>query len=266
MEDDNYGKYKNNVSKGIADVFLADKTGDFQTAEEVRNALKKAIGTCALLNCPYTELNSIITKYGDILGIDKPKHIPATTVKELQECVSDINPSKSKTNCGSCGSAILYNISHIGEGKAVSLSEVPMHMRTSPNSKGYDPEKLLDCFENSGKWESIWGLNKKEIHKKIESKILSYGEGSKGLFYTDSLDGGAGHYFTWTVFNGKMNILEGQPIKSGIIRNTTQDIYDNVFKHFDPSANIGIVRLDVNGIVNIKPGREKDLFELANKT
>ena len=104
----------------------------------------------------------------------------------------NINPSHSRTNCGSCSTTVIQNLVE-GSNKYESLSEVPKHMRSVKSDgtlgNGYDPNKLIQCFTN-GKWEApISGMNRKELSNKVEDKLKSFGEGSYGILYPDQLIG-----------------------------------------------------------------------------
>lgn len=175
------------------------------------------------------------------------------------ECCKNINPTHSTTNCGSCAAATIANM--MG-GDYQALPTVPEHMR-KPGGKGYDPKKLIECFDG-GKWEELGGHppTRRKSYKDFEEKCLSYGEGAKGIFYLPqrtSYTGGSlpGHYFTFAVLNGKVKILEGQPYSGGIVWEG-DDIWTNVFKHYDPNGdNVNIANLYNCPIID---GREKDLF------
>jgi hypothetical protein len=206
-------------------------------------------------------------KVTDILGIDidrSNKPAKVATIAEMHEASSNVNPSHSNTNCGACSSAVVVNLS--GHEKVYALEEAPEHMRTvypdGTKSKGYDPDKLIECFE-SGEWKAVEGLNRRQKCTNLENEILSYGEGTKGIFYADARIGGLpGHYFSWTVSDNKVCIIESQPPSAqqeGIIWNS--NLYDDVFRNVDPEARVRVARLDVNGVVNVKPEREQDLFE-----
>lgn len=200
-------------------------------------------------------------KVNDILGIsDGKKAKPLTDLGEIKESISNLNPTKSRTNCGSCASAVLNNIS--GKERRIALDEVPEHMCSTLSNgtrgKGYDPDKLIDCYK-TGSWKSVTGLNRREIAKNIEKEIASYGDGAKGILYTDKLSKREyGHYFSWMNKGGKILILEGQPSSEGIIKD---DLFNDIVRIFDPIGNVKVARLDIDGIVEVKPGREKDLFK-----
>lgn len=207
-------------------------------------------------------------KVTDILGIEtinnnQSSSVSPPTIQQMHEAASQINPSGSRTNCGSCVSAVLVNLN--GDEKVKALSEVPEHMRAvdfnGDKLSGYDPEKLIDCFE-SGQWKSVDGLNRRQKCSSMEKEILSYGDGAKGIFYTDRLvRRNHGHYFVWTVSDGKINVIESQPKSAqqdGIVWNT--DLYNDVFRAIDPESRVRFARLDANGVVKVKAGREKDLY------
>lgn len=182
----------------------------------------------------------------------------------MHEASSNVNPSHSNTNCGGCSSAVVVNLS--GDEKVQALAEVPEHMRTvypdGSKSKGYDPDKLIECFE-SGEWKVVEGLNRRQKCTNLENEILSYGDGAKGIFYADAcIQNSPGHYFSWTVSDNKVCIIESQPPSAqheGIVWNS--NLYDDVFHVIDPEARVRVARLDVNGIVKVKHGREQDLFK-----
>lgn len=185
----------------------------------------------------------------------------AKTISELANSAKNVNPTTNQTNCGSCASAILYNMSNVGDKKVIALDSVPKHMR---RGNGYDPEKLIDCFE-TGEWDSVYGNNRKEIHDTIKDKALQCGEGSKGIFYTDKRAGGLpGHYYVWTIMDGKFTVVEGQAKAAkadGIVWNKENEVFDNVFRTFDPTAEMAFARLDTDGVVRIKPDRERDVIK-----
>lgn len=197
----------------------------------------------------------------DILGLDDKmvaNNKPDLTEKYLHEAATNINPSGSSTNCGSVSSAVIHNIKT--GNKVIALDSVPEHMR-EPGKKGYDPKKLIECYENA-KWIPKSGMNRKALSDSIEQEILSYGDGATGLLYTDGFaHDKAGHYFAWANVKNKVHIIEGQPpgAKSeGIVWN--KNLYDDVIHIFDPNANVALTRLDN---CNIVKGREKDLFKNA---
>lgn len=201
--------------------------------------------------------NAVKNNSNDILGLSDErtnKFIP--TVDNISKCATNINPSGSRTNCGSVASAVIANLK-TGLNDCVALDQVPEHMR-QPGKQGYDPKKLIDCFEG-GSWETNSGMNRKELAKNVEQTILKHGEGASGLMYPDAIRGkSSSHYFSWIVLNGKVNIIEGQPPsakESGIIWNN--NFFDDVGQMFDPSGEVHVARLDN---CPIKPGREKDLF------
>lgn len=181
---------------------------------------------------------SMAAKHVDIQGLDtKPAFILSDS--NIQQCAANINPSGSKTNCGSCATAVLQNL--MG-GNYQALSEVPEHMRIA-GGHGYDPDKLISCFQG-GKWDTVMnGNSRREVSNKLESAILAHGEGAKGIFYPEQIRGrSTGHYFTWAVMNGKVNVVEGQPVKEGIVWN--KNFYDDVGQLFNNMYDVKVARLD----------------------
>lgn len=196
----------------------------------------------------------------DVLGqkVEIPKF--KVTEENVQSCAANVNPTRSGTNCGSCATATVFNMM-TGEHRQ-ALSEVPEHMRgiksNGEKTLGYDPDKLIDCFEG-GSWTNISPAlqNRKAISDELEKTILSYGEGSKGIFYSERIRKTfSGHYFSWTVLNGKVNVVESQPSREGIVWN--KNFYSDVGQMFDPMYDVKVARLDNK---KIKPGRQKDLFK-----
>lgn len=193
----------------------------------------------------------VVDKYAeqpvnDILGLDLDENFVLNENNAI-ECAKNINPSHSKTNCGSCSTATMLNA--MG-GNYEALSEVPEHMRLE-GKKGYDPNKLIECFEG-GKWsEKITNYdgNRRKATAELEKQLLSQEDGAKGIFYCEGRIGGRvlnektgqyeiakkpGHYFCWTKIDGKIHVLEGQPASAqdtGIDYHT--DLYNEVGKLFD---------------------------------
>lgn len=196
----------------------------------------------------------------DILGIDDS----GPSKNDMLDAASGINPSGNRNNCGSCAVSVLINMNR--HDKVRALDEVPDYMRTEhvdgTKSKGYDPDKLIDCFDN-GKWNPVDGKNRTEKTRNIEKGLLEYGNGAKGILYADALTHNRpGHYFSWAISDDKINIIESQPPSAqstGIVWN--EDLYEQVTKQFDPDARVRYARLDVNGEVKVKQGREKDLYK-----
>ena len=203
-------------------------------------------------------------KEKDILGLDLDDSFVPTSETAIK-CSANINPSYSRTNCGSCSSAVLLNL--MG-GDYEALPEVPEHMR-KPGCKGYDPAKLIECFEGA-KWsdrqppkEDYTG-NRKKVSNAIESAILSQGDGAKGFIYCEAQVGNKpGHYFAYAVLGGKIHVLEGQPPSgqsTGIDYHT--NFYDEVGKLFD-------VQDGANGVYFARldncPVKEDRIGDLAKK-
>lgn len=191
----------------------------------------------------------------DIRGYD------ASTSKEdpnnLKQYAKGINPTGSKDNCGSVAGAI---ISNLNGGDNIALDHTPEHMRI-PGKQGYDPEKLIDCYEGAS-WETIHGNNKKEICDNIQKKVLSYGEGANGIFYPDEMYGRRDtHYFAFAVKNNEMNVIEGQGKRAqeGIVY--TSDFDTKVGENIIP-GEVHFARLDNHPVKN---GREKDLYQERKK-
>lgn len=220
-------------------------------------------------------------KEGDILGVDDNFVL---TSKNAAECAKNINPSYSKTNCGSCASATLMNA--MG-GNYQALDSVPDHMRITlddgTKGEGYDPKKLIDCFEG-GKWSkriTNYDNSRRKAANDLEKQLLSQGEGAKGLFYieqglpvkvTDKITGEIkekhkpGHYYMWSIIDGKVHVLEGQPPSA---QSTGADYCTSLFDEIvrpgcdlaDGDKGIIWARLDN---CKVKPGRESDLFKPRN--
>ena len=195
---------------------------------------------------------SIASKQIDVKGLDAKKAFELSE-SNIQQCAANINPTGSKTNCGSCATAALQNM--MG-GNYQALSEVPEHMRIA-GGQGYDPDKLISCFQG-GKWDTVMnGNSRREVSNKLETAILAHGEGSKGIFYPEKIRGrSTGHYFTWTVMNGKVNVVEGQPVKEGIVWN--KNFYDDVGQLFNNMYDVKVARLDN---CPIKPDRLGDVVK-----
>lgn len=202
------------------------------------------------------------TKVSDISGFEnKKKVVIPNDSKALQSFAKNINLSHSRTNCGSCSTTVIQNLVE-GSNKYESLSEVPEHMRFVRNdgtlSKGYDPNKLIQCFKN-GKWETpISGINRKELSNKVENKLKSFGNDSYGILYPDKLVGrNTGHYFAWCVSDNKVHVIEGQPSSEGIVWD--HNFFEDVGKLFDPMAEVHIANLTDSPIL---PDRISDLMKL----
>lgn len=200
----------------------------------------------------------------DILGLDPdtPRSDFKLTENNLQQCAANVNPTHSRTNCGSTASAVLANMNG---GNYEALPEVPEHMRIRLSNgelgHGYDPEKLIQCYEG-GKWNTIsGGSTRRKMTEALEKEILSYGEGAKGIFYPEQIrKRSSGHYFSWVVQNGKVKVIEGQASDEGIVWDN--DLYDDVGQLFDPMFDVRVARLDN---CPIKPDRETDLFRPRSK-
>lgn len=204
-------------------------------------------------------IDSSKKRVNDVLGINgKASTNKSFTSEELQDATKHINPSKSKTNCGACAASILVNLS--SKDKVSAISEAPENMRIK-GGKGYDPDKLIDCFEGNHKWTSVEGINRTQKCNNLEKELLSQGDGAKGIFYAEKLHHvNYGHYFTYVVNDGSINILEGQPpaIQStGLVKN---GLYNDVFDYIDAEQRVRYSRLDNDGIVSVKANRRKDLF------
>ena len=147
----------------------------------------------------------------DILGMPDVPSVKPLSADELHTAAINVNPSGSRTNCGSVATAIVANLDG---GNYEALDEVPLHMRNETSSgillEGYDPKKLIDCFDGA-EWDSCHGLNRTELSKNIKDKILSYGEGARGIIYPDGyIKKSFTHYSAFVVKNGEVCILEGQ--------------------------------------------------------
>lgn len=184
----------------------------------------------------------------DVQGLELDSNFELTS-SNISHCAANVNPSGSNTNCGSVSSAVLLNAMG-GDYKA--LAEVPEHMRI-PGGKGYDPKKLIECFDGA-KWSdriTSFSNSRKEVSQKLESALLSQGNGAKGIFYTESIVGRPsrpGHYFTYIILDNKVHVLEGQPKGaqvSGI--DFHNNFYEDIGKLFDlQDGNKGVffARLD----------------------
>lgn len=140
-------------------------------------------------------------------------------------------------------------------GNFKALPETPEHMRAVlSNGKvgtGYDPQKLISCFEGAS-WSERFTDNlgsRRKISKRLEESLLSEGEGAKGILYIEKMvNKNYGHYFSWVVLDGKVNIVEGQPPSaqsSGIVWNT--NFFNELGRLIDPEdGNSGALyaRLD----------------------
>lgn len=203
---------------------------------------------------------------GDILGVPSEKRSSFDlSENNIQSCAADVNPAHSKTNCGSCATATVQNMID-GPGTYQALENPPDHMRRvladGTLSKGYDPDKLIECYQDASwtKMPSTLG-NRRAISKELEKTMLSYGDGAKGIFYFEGMTfGRPGHYFTFAVLNGKVNVVESQPSKEGIVWNT--DFYDAVGRMMDPTCDVKVARLDTRPL---KPERMGDLFKKREK-
>lgn len=198
----------------------------------------------------------------DILGAPEgSKSSFELTNDNIQSCAVDVNPTKSRTNCGSCATATLQNMID-GPGTYQALSEPPEHMRIVKSDgslgKGYDPDKLIECYQGASWTKMPDNLgNRRNISRELESTMLSYGDGAKGIFYFERMVGNKpGHYFTFAVLDGKINVVESQPAKEGIVWNT--NFYDNVGHLADPMYDVKVARLDTHPL---KPERANDLFK-----
>lgn len=195
----------------------------------------------------------------DILGADDIVQRPEITSSNAVEFSKNINPSHSQNNCGSCSSAVLLNM--LG-GDYEALPEVPEHMR-KPGGKGYDPDKLIQCFEGA-KWSdkiTDFGGSRRKVSNELERKLIEQGDGAKGIFYCEAKVGGKpGHYFSYAIIEGKVHVLEGQPPSgqsTGIDYHT--NFYEEVGKLFDvqDGANsVFFARLDD---CQVKEDRIKDI-------
>lgn len=202
----------------------------------------------------------------DILGASEVKNtvqkVLPQSMSQMKKVASNLNPSGSTTNCGSCASSMIARLTGVAP-NAQALSEVPEHMRI-PNGKGYDPEKLIDCFEGA-KWHPVDALeNRKAKSNALHDSLLSQGEGSSGIFYFDAMTRNRpGHYFCYHVSGGKVHVLEGQPPsgQDGIVYTSSSgnDLYDHIGKQMDASQRVRYTRLND---CPIKPGREKDLYRI----
>lgn len=194
----------------------------------------------------------------DIRGLDGVEGKKVLSLDNIKRYASNINPSGSRTNCGSTSTATIFNLI-TGSNKYEALSEVPQHMR-KPNKQGYDPDKLIDCFEG-GKWDTVWdSLNTEEHSRKIIDKLTSYGEGAKGILYPDKIRRkNESHYFAWMIKDGKPIIIETQPSTAQSEPIIWDKFEEQLGNMFHPNYGVNIARLDN---VKIKSGREKDLFRI----
>ncbi len=193
------------------------------------------------------------------IGADDIVQRPEITSSNAVEFSKNINPSHSQNNCGSCSSAVLLNM--LG-GDYEALPEVPEHMR-KPGGKGYDPDKLIQCFEGA-KWSdkiTDFGGSRRKVSNELERKLIEQGDGAKGIFYCEAKVGGKpGHYFSYAIIEGKVHVLEGQPPSgqsTGIDYHT--NFYEEVGKLFDvqDGANsVFFARLDD---CPVKEDRIKDI-------
>ena len=220
-------------------VYLAKKTGAYDKGKEFVN---------------------------DILGLETKNINEPKTSSERIKCVENINPTHSKTNCGSTSVVAMENQRNGNKWEA--LPEVPEHMRIK-GGKGYDPDKLIECFEG-GKWGNkihSYGNNRQEIYTKAKKEILAHGEGSKGILYLERRRPNLpGHYYQWNVANGEIVILEGQPSKFGIEWAGDQQVFENVFNHVDCGID-GEKGVRIANLTNckIKENRRKDLMRPRNR-
>lgn len=178
----------------------------------------------------------------DILGYDsqnswvKKKAGFVLNKDTIQSCAADINPTGSRSNCGSCAVASILNTT--GD-DVQALPEVPMNMRKvfsdGTVGQGYDPNKIVKAFKGS-KIEDLNGnyLGTRDACKKVTAKLESYGEGAFGLLWTDKMRGrNSGHFVGWRILDGKLHILEGQPAREGIV---WSDFYEGIGRNMDPGG------------------------------
>ena len=181
----------------------------------------------------------------DLLGWEPdPNYKPTSEL--AKRCASNINPTHSRSNCGSCASAILLNM--LG-GNYQALDEVPEHMRLKGH-KGYDPEKLIECFEGA-EWSDIIKDNngsQKKVSNSLERQLLSQGDGAKGIFFSEAIiPNKPGHYFCYAIENSKIHVLEGQPASGQDGIDYHADFYNEVgkmFKTMDGATGVFYTRLD----------------------
>lgn len=201
-------------------------------------------------------------KTNDILGLEddaiKTAANKILAPEEMLKASAGVNPTNSSTNCGSVSSCVLAKM--LGYKNIQALPETPEHMRI-PGKRGYDPDKLIKCFDG-GAWTKIDAIqNRKAISKSLEEQLISQGNGSKGIFYFEGRIGGkSGHYFSYTIANNKVHVLEGQvpgAQKEGLVYNT--NFYEEIGKLLNPELDVKFARLDN---CPIKAGREKDLFKI----
>ena len=228
----------------------------------------KLIGRLAKIGKKSIDYDKIISDLGpeivkkDILGFGDDVVI---TEENATDFAKGINPSGSKTNCGSVSSAVLGNL--LG-GDYQALEDVPTHMRIA-NGRGYDPKKLIECYEGaqwSGKLTDF-NNSRRKVSKMLENQLLSQGNGASGIFYCEGMIGNRpGHYFCYTIINNKVHVLEGQPIsaqQTGIDFHT--DFYEEVGKLFnlaDGDLGVYFARLDN---CPVKEDRINDLMTKKEK-
>lgn len=190
----------------------------------------------------------------DVLGVSKPTNLP-TSPSELRACAANVNPTGSSTNCGSVASAVIGNLKG---GNYQALPEVPAHMRVE-GGRGYDPQKLIKCYQGA-KWDNVFAGNTvRETSDKLEQKIKSLGDGHVGMFYAQEMKGRtSSHYFSFKVVNNKVHVVEGQPVKEGLV---FDNFYEGVGKLLGSNGEIMVADLTNTPVIK---GREKDLFKIRS--
>lgn len=209
----------------------------------------------------------------DIKGFEDYVHsddLANLTDRQLEDFCVEINPTKSKTNCGSCAAAIHENTNG---GNYQALPKTPDHMKRvyedGSKSDGYDPDKLIECFKGA-KWSKRFTTQadngttleerKRRVYNAFKEEVLSKGDNSKGIFYAEVLKGygGGGHFFQYDVIDKEIHILEGQAHNR--IHWKGEQVYENVFDRTVFDENHGIIQSDLTNCPLIEE-RRKDLMQ-----
>lgn len=193
---------------------------------------------------------------------------PIVTADNAKTFAKNVNPTGDRENCGSVASAVLDNMNG---GNSQALPKVPDHMKKTVVidgkkvvTSGYDPDKLIECYEG-GKWsEKITDFNgsRKKVTAQLEKELLAQGDGAKGIFYCEKIrQKSSGHYFAYAVIDNKVHVIEGQPKtaqSTGI--DWSDNLYNDVGQLFDLQDGNKSVRWARLDNCKVKPDRRKDLF------
>lgn len=205
----------------------------------------------------FDELDSVIGPRNKDFKITSENAVQCCrNVNPLKEVVNEVEFGdnkkhfvKSNTNCGAVAIASLFNT--VGYESAAKF-KIPSSLTKNAYSKGLDPDKIENIFKGVKQYKC-----EKPTPEKIKQKLISYGEGAGGLIYSvkrNDLDGSdlPGHYYCWKIIDRRLHILEGQPVSSGIVWSSDEQLNNNLFDN--PSIDLKDLRFTSDIIGGIASG------------